>query len=170
MTPRLRTSGLDKPEPLVLTVRFFIRHLAHKQTPTDTHAGLLCFLRNPFMINHQSGAAFMRCCSSVESRYSHSSSPSRRAETWPSQILSAKSFIFQNGAVTPHVRTHTHTISQLFGGAAESPLKTQQTLHLLLSLRTQLHGGAIQQNYCLCVCACVSLCTCERFAAFCVLT
>lgn len=92
----------------------------------------------------------MRCCSSVESRYSHSSSPNRRPETWPSQILSAKSFIFQNGALP-----YTHTLSLLFGGAAESPLKTQQTLHLLLSLRTQLHGGAIQQNYCLCFCVCV---------------
>lgn len=115
------------------------------------------------MINHQSGAAFVRCCSSVESRYSHSSSPNRRSETWPSQILSAKSFNIPERSRYP---THKHTLSLLFGGAAESPLKTQQSLHLLLSLRTQLHGGAIQQNYCLCVCACVSLCTCERFAAF----
>ncbi len=163
MTPRLRASWLDKPTPVVLTVRFPIRHLAHKQTPTDT--GLLCFLRNTFMINHQSGAAFMRCCSSVESRYSHSSSPNRRSETWPSQILSAKSFNISERSRYP---THKHTLSLLFGGAAESPLKTQQTLHLLLSLRTQLHGGAIQQNYCLCVCACVfvymwTLCCVLRF-------
>lgn len=51
----------------------------------------------------------MRCCSSAESRYSHSSSPNRRPETRPSQILNVESFIFQNGASAQHVYTHTHT-------------------------------------------------------------
>lgn len=97
----------------------------------------------------------MRCSSSVESRYNHSSSPNRRPETRPSQILNVESFIFQNGASAQHMYTHTHILSLLFGGAPESSLKTQQTLHLLLPLRTQQHGGPIQRNYCLCLWVCV---------------
>lgn len=46
---------------------FFDRQMSHKvHKQTHTHTVLLCFLRNPFMINHQSGAAFMRFYSSVE--------------------------------------------------------------------------------------------------------
>jgi len=66
----------------------------------------------------------MRCCSSVESRYSHSSSPNRRPETRPSQILNVESFIFQTGASA----RHTHILSLLFGGAPEITVSLKETL------------------------------------------
>lgn len=108
----------------------------------------------------------MRCCSSVESRYSHSSSPNRRPETWPSQILSAKSFIFQKGAVTPH--THTHTFAAVWRGCwkpSKNSTNTSPATFLEDSAAWWSHSAELL-FMCLCVCVFVymwTLCCVLRF-------
>lgn len=106
----------------------------------------------------------MRCCSSVESRYSHSSSPNRRPETWPSQILSAKSFIFQNGAVT----LHTHTFTAVWRGCwkpSKNSTNTSPATFLEDSAAWWSHSAELL-FMCLCVCVFVymwTLCCVLRF-------